>query len=124
MNKTALMAGVALLVLGIGVSIAAARPWNRNLTDATNSKLAQVAENGTYNDLLNLRNETGRQLFPRVQDQKSFEQWQEHYQWMAENGMGPGMMYRYGAGGAAGAGNSAGNSAGRIGCPMWDNDDS
>ncbi len=83
---------------------------------ATHEQMEQITESGTYQDLADLREETGFAVMPWVNDQESLELMQQVHskmeQWREENTIEEGMGFGKGMKMAGHAGMMAG------GCPM------
>lgn len=82
-----------LFILAIGV--VAARPWSVSNNYAFNDnyqRLEAVIETGDYQDLVQLREDTGINFMPWVDSPDEFELIQEHHQNMEQYWYGP--MYR------------------------------
>ena len=80
---------VALVALFIG-GVYAQGMWTGGQRGTYHEQMEQVLEEGTYDDLVALRLETGGRMMPWVQDAESFAQMQERHKTMeAQYGEGP-----------------------------------
>ena len=89
--------------------------------------MESILETGTYQDLLDYREETGYPVMRIIQTEDDFELMKEHHTWMEENGYEPGQFRGTGEGPFAGQRRGMhsgqgfrGQGSGFGGCPMFD----
>ncbi|MCF7866411.1 hypothetical protein K9L67_02250 [Candidatus Woesearchaeota archaeon] len=119
MNKKYLVLGLALIALltvglvsaygGFGQMIGT---QNGMMTGDHHEEVETILETGTYQDLVDYREETGFPVMNRVQSQEDFEVMQAHHKLMEENGYEPGQFRGTGEGPFAGQGKGPRNNQG------------
>ena len=92
MKKTYIAMGIALLLL---VGAVSAYGWGRQAA-GQNEDAQGILETGTYQDLVQYRQDTGFNVMPMVQDEEDFNLMQERHEAMEQYMDGEGNQYRQG----------------------------
>lgn len=125
MKKTITIMLIALIAI-IG-SVFAYQGYGMNSQSSTYEKgtyheqVEEVLKDGTYDDLVNLREELGVNVMPMVESEEDFSLMQERHELMEEQGIEPGYMRTSGFGNhmrSSGSGYGQGKGMGNSGnCP-------
>lgn len=125
LNRKIFAAGTVLFLL-IVVGITTAYGWGVRANAGQNEEVQKILETGTYQDLLQYRQDTGFQVMPMVKSEEDFLVMQERHTLMKQQGLSGPLHYRQNYGQnqdegnyGRGFGKGLGQGHGRISsCPL------